>query len=463
MPELDPFDVRLTAAVRAFADRSETSVDATAMAERAIGRRRRPAGAFAWLTSPLPVPAGIVLLLGLLLAALLGATMIGGAWRDDRSSVIPPSTPSPSSTAVASPTAAPIAEINLAAIVAHSPPAAATCPPGSDPSAPGPTHVAWPALGTTSMAFDRQSGKIVALVVFPQDQVQTWTFDVCTNAWQRQGNGPDLGMPALVYDADSDRTVAFGRTGPLDHVSDRVTAWSYDLEADRWLEGTTSPALSAIRYAASGGSEPSKGFVATYHDPSGLVVVYDGTRGLAYDVEADGWSVVRWMEDWARPFGVAPVTLAYDPVRDRFVVNVQSAALADIYGDSGHRTISLDPATGKMDVSRPGLGFFCGWLSESCGTVYDAATGRTIWTDGGSHVESWDPGADTYGGWETLYYVTGEDAAAAPAWCTSGPPASGPPAADTLNGRVVCRGEAGSVAAFTPSTRHWQWLLAPQE
>lgn len=458
MPELDPFDVRLTAAVRAFADRAETSVDATAVAKRTIGQRRRPAGALGWLSSPLPVPAGIVLLLGLLLAALLGVTMVGGAWRDDRSSVVPPSTPSPSSIAAPSPTAAPIAEINLADIVAHSLPAAATCPAGTDPSAPGQARGAWPALGTTAMAFDRQSGKIVALVVFPQDQVQTWTFDVCTNAWQQQRNGPDLGMPVLVYDVDSDRTVAFGLTGPLDQVPGRVAAWSYDLEADRWLEGMTSPVLSAIRYAASGSSEPSKGFVATYHDHSGLVVVYDGTRALAYDVEADAWSVVRWKEDWARPSGATPVTLAYDPARDRLVVNVEGAALADIYGDGAHRTMTLDPVTGRFDGSRPGLGFFCGWRSESCGTVYDAATGRTIWTDGGSHVESWDPGADTYGAWEALYYVTGEDAAAAPAWCTSSPPA-----ADTLNGRIVCRGEAGSVAAFTPSTRQWRWLLAPQE
>ena len=56
MPELDPFDARLTAAVHAFADRAATDVDAAAMAERAVGRRR--AGAFAWLGPRCRSPRG---------------------------------------------------------------------------------------------------------------------------------------------------------------------------------------------------------------------------------------------------------------------------------------------------------------------------------------------------------------------------------------------------------------------
>jgi hypothetical protein len=261
-----------------------------------------------------------------------------------------------------------------------------------------------------------------------------------------------------VYDADSDRTVALDLTGRPSAISGRVAVWSYDLEADRWLAGTPSPVLTRTRASAAGPDAPTYGFAAAYHDPSGLVVVYDGTRAWAYDVEVDAWSAVQWEEDWVRPSYVTPVTLAYDPVRDRFVLNVKGMILAEAYGGTGNRTMTLDPATGGDVISRPGLGFFCGWASELCGTVFDRTTGRTVWTDGGTHVEAWDPALDTYGAWETLYSVVGSGATASPDWCEGSRPA-----ADSLNGRIVCRGAAGSVAAFTPATRQWRWLLAPQD
>jgi hypothetical protein len=102
MPELDPFDARLTAAVHAYADRAETGVDATAVAARAVGRRRT--GAFAWLWSPLPVPAGVLLTLALLLALLAWTIQVGAPW-DRRTSIIPP--PAPTATPTAAPTSTP--------------------------------------------------------------------------------------------------------------------------------------------------------------------------------------------------------------------------------------------------------------------------------------------------------------------------------------------------------------------
>ena len=155
------------------------------------------------------------------------------------------------------------------------------------------------------MAFDRQSGKIVAVVAFG-DRSQTWTFDVCSNTWAQLGAGPDVWMPTLVYDADTDRTVALDLTGRPSATSGRVAVWSYDLEADQWLAGAASPVLTQTRASAAGPDAPKYGFAAAYHDPSGLVVVYDGTRAWAYDVEVDAWSAVRWEEDWVRPSDVYP-------------------------------------------------------------------------------------------------------------------------------------------------------------
>ena len=109
MPELDPFETRLTAAVQAFADRAQTGVDATAVAARSV--RRRHTGAFAWLWSPLPVPAGILLTVALLLALLAWTFQAGAPW-DRRTSVIPPTaptaTPSVKATPVSQPTVTPV-------------------------------------------------------------------------------------------------------------------------------------------------------------------------------------------------------------------------------------------------------------------------------------------------------------------------------------------------------------------
>ena len=59
MPELEPFDTRLGAAVHAFADRAQTSVDAAA---RPNGRCVRGIGArLGWLGIAVPVPVSILI------------------------------------------------------------------------------------------------------------------------------------------------------------------------------------------------------------------------------------------------------------------------------------------------------------------------------------------------------------------------------------------------------------------
>lgn len=76
MRELDPFEARLAAAVHAFADSAETSVDAMEVAERSIRRRRR--GILAWAVMPLPVPAAVLVTLALLVGLLAWSVSVGG-------------------------------------------------------------------------------------------------------------------------------------------------------------------------------------------------------------------------------------------------------------------------------------------------------------------------------------------------------------------------------------------------
>ncbi len=104
MPERDAFEVRLEAAVRSFAGRGDTHVDALAVAERAIRRR---GGLTGWLGRTVPVPIAILLLLALLgfgtWTAAVGGFLRFNAWTAPAPA--PTSTPTPTPGATPSPAA----------------------------------------------------------------------------------------------------------------------------------------------------------------------------------------------------------------------------------------------------------------------------------------------------------------------------------------------------------------------
>jgi hypothetical protein len=104
MPELNPFDTRLEAEIRAFADRALTSVDAAAMAEHATRHRR--AGRLSWHGVVVPVPVSILIVLALLLAALALSLGAGAPW-SHQGSVLPIALASPTAAAPASHTPSP--------------------------------------------------------------------------------------------------------------------------------------------------------------------------------------------------------------------------------------------------------------------------------------------------------------------------------------------------------------------
>ena len=121
--------------------------------------------------------------------------------------------------------------------------------------------------------------------------------------------------------------------------------------------------------------------------------------------------------------------------------------------DGQQAVLTFDPVAGTWRRG-PGIGFsglHCSWVQTfGCAAAFDATTGMTIHVDRG-RVDGWDAAQDA---WMTLSRRTTDDAGVP--WCTGGI------AFDTLNGRLACLAADGSVAAFTPSTRRWQWLLAPR-
>jgi hypothetical protein len=104
MAELDPFEARLAGAVRAFADRAQTDVDAAGVAARAIGRR--PTGPWAVLHRSVPVPVP-VLAVAVLLIAFAGWSVAGGGPFPVRLWV-GPATPTPTVSPTPTPSPSPL-------------------------------------------------------------------------------------------------------------------------------------------------------------------------------------------------------------------------------------------------------------------------------------------------------------------------------------------------------------------
>ncbi len=167
-------------------------------------------------------------------------------------------------------------------------PPAATCPPDTDPNSPGPADQERPEPGWTgnlAAAFDQHTGRIV----YVDTLGETWTFDVCANTWHRMNpTGVLIGEPSagLVYDIDSDLTVALG----YEHIS------VYDANTNTW----TQPSNDTI--GIGDGLIVPMG--AVYDPVTGLIIT---TRWVgwgeqvenagywevwAYDVDTNEWTLI---------------------------------------------------------------------------------------------------------------------------------------------------------------------------
>jgi hypothetical protein len=334
------------------------------------------------------------------LVALVGISLVGQSGdrpgpqaAGDGPTGTPVATPAPT----APPTPAPGTPPPRVAVAVGPAP---TCPPGSTPDTPGPVAQARPnglsgMAGLGRMAFDRRAGRLVALAGDLTSPVETWTFDVCTNSWTRMhpNQEPPGGTYGLVYDVDSDLTIATGWSQKT--VGERM--WAYDLEANTWTEKEDGPPIDTGR---------------RFYDPvSGLVVAMgddgdDDTVGMklwSYEVETDTWTPIPQADRLA--VGPHYEFLAYDASVDRLVAYTRACPYCENIDNPSPprwaRTWLFDLRTGTWSgtsaVAQPD--FNAGMWGHVPAIAYDEAAERIVIL-GQGHSAAYDATADR---WETLY------------------------------------------------------------
>ena len=263
----------------------------------------------------------------------------------------------------------------LATTVAKTTPAPATCPAGTDPNVAGPIdqqrpHPGW--VGNLAAAFDQHTGRIV----YVDEQGETWTFDVCANRWHHMSPtgspwyqadpydppGTPDGIPgSLVYDADSDVTVALGYEGVA----------VYDANTNTWTR------MSHDTVSVDDGWFWPQGPV---YDPiSGLILTtHRGESGSssdlwAYDVDTNTWSTIGTIPGALRRRSTSWAT------RRRSTDSSSSGS-----PNREPTTALLDPRTGETTVISTetpayGYGFGTAVYGPAGDTVYvkDAESRRT--------------------------------------------------------------------------------------
>lgn len=261
----------------------------------------------------------------------------------------------------------------LSEMVAGDPPPAATCPPGATPDLPGEVDQVRPGEGpwnNQAAVFDTHAGRIV----FLDETAESWTFDVCTNTWDRMD--PD-GTPGsqeigdrvvgeLVYDVDSDRTIAFGPH----YVS------VYNATTNSW-SNRPGPANMDVSFEAPG-------IGAVYDPASGLVlVVTDDGLLAAYDVDTDTWTEVGRIIEAREITSEGQTQSAFPPFLVGYVAETDRLAFLGFDGapfqDEGRL---LNPRTGESaPLEQPEGGVWGGF-----GAFRYATGGETAYTYGNSGV-----------------------------------------------------------------------------
>jgi sugar lactone lactonase YvrE len=203
----------------------------------------------------------------------------------------------------------------LATTRAKPTPPAATCPPGTDPTRPGPADQRRPQPGyirNNAAAFDSTRGR----VIYADALGDTWAFDICTNTWiDLEASGVIAGdaWGGLVYDVDSDRIIGFDESISI-----------YDPETNAW---TQAPNTGTWVFATG-----------VYDPVSGLVVVEDDETLKAFDVDTASWTTVGALPEEPGPL------LGYSVELDRLIFMRHTG------------TLLIDPRSGaatELDLKPP--------------------------------------------------------------------------------------------------------------
>jgi len=175
-----------------------------------------------------------------------------------------------------------------------------------------------PSVRLFAMAYDSQSDRVV--LFGGQDSAytnlnDTWSYDFNTNTWTKMDPAvkpPARASHAMVYDAQSDRVIMFGGTGPGAGVTTYFNdTWSYDFDTNTWTNMTLAlKPPGRIEHAM------------TYDSESDRVVLFGGS---AYAVD-DTWSYDFNTNTWTnmapayRPRVRSAHAMAYDSQSDRVIL-----------------------------------------------------------------------------------------------------------------------------------------------
>ncbi len=269
-------------------------------------------------------------------------------------------------------------------------PLAATCPEGADPNTPGPAGQDQPEAGWVGVqagAFDSRTGRILYI----DASRQTWTFDVCTNTWhEMNATGAPSAEPSggLVYDADSDVTVALGWEG----IS------VYDADTNAWTR-RSSPFVDpgVNKFPLYGGVyDPVSGLIVTTNLTDEYVEIW------SYDVDTNTGTSVGRLGGLLGEDDTRLELLGYSREIDRFIFSSVNDVTALVDPRTGENTL-ITTATPGIDLGWPGAQY-----GPAADTAYVAAG---TWLNGGvfypqfpGEICGFDPGTSA---WTSCFAMPG--------------------------------------------------------
>jgi hypothetical protein len=291
-----------------------------------------------------------------------GGGIVGFDGSETRRLVVPVDvTPTTAPLAVDEPTPLPTS------VQAGAPPFTGTCPPDTDPNAPGPAGQERPAsdwVGVQAAAFDHSIGRIL----YVDHLGETWTFDVCANTWHRMNpTGAMLGGlgGGLVYDIDSEVTVALG----WEHIS------VYDAAANAWTWRQMSlPGNNPDRINPLGGVyDPVSGLIVTSAVRGEEGSTSDPVRleAWSYDVDENAWAFLDTIFTKEQD-GEAMVwsdLLGYSAELDRFIFAGPENVTALVDLRTGDQTL--------IETPTPAVGF--GWPMAQFGQAGGPFVARGVY------------------------------------------------------------------------------------